>query len=302
MGNDVHLTWIKAANFLEVEARLIRLHPDRYTITAEEVMEKVDENTICVVDVLGTSYTFDYDPIKEINDALVAFKNRTGIDIPLHTDAASGGFIAPFLDAKFEWDFRLDQVKTINVSGHKYGLVYPGIGWALWRDAADIPESLVTETNVMGYVERSFSINFSRSGTMILAQYYNFIRLGREGYTAIQHQMRENARYLAKEINASGKFDIINDGRYTPCCCCKLKDESKFNAADLVAALSQHGWIIPAFTLPADAHKVNAMRMNVREQFSRDMADILVGDIQIAIDKLESVHSKPYGTVGNFHH
>lgn len=301
-GNDVHLTWVKASIFLELEQKVIPLHPDRYTITAAEIMEQVDENTICVVGVLGTSYTFDYDPIEEINDALVAYKNNTGTDVPLHVDGASGAFIAPFLNPEIRWDFRLEQVKTINASGHKYGLVYPGIGWAIWRDETDIPKSLVTETNVLGFVERSFSLNFSRGSAMILGQYYNFLRLGREGYTQIQNTMRENARYLAKGVEALGKFNIINDGTYTPSCCCSLKDESKYNAADLVGQLAQHGWTIPAFSLPANADGVNCMRMNVREQFSRDMADILLGDIKNAIDKLEAVHSEPHATVGTHHH
>ena len=302
MGNDVHLVWNKGSVYFEIEQRLIPLHPDRYTITAAEVMEKVDENTIMVVGVLGTSYTFDYDPIKEINDALVNLKNTTDLDVPLHADGASGAFIAPFLNPEIEWDFRLEQLKTINASGHKYGLVYPGIGWAIWRDEADVPASLVTETNVLGFVERSFSLNFSRGAGMILAQYYNFLRLGREGYTQIQNAMRENARYLAKGVEALGVFNMINSGELTPSCCCSLKDESKYNAADLVGVLAQHGWTIPAFSLPPDADSVNGMRMNVREQFSRDMADILLGDIKSAIAKLEATHSQPHGTVGTHHH
>ena len=302
MGNDVHLVWNKGANYFEIEQRLIPLHPDRFTISAEEVIDRVDENTICAVGVLGTSYTFQYDPIEKINNALVAHKHKTGLDIPLHVDGASGTFVAPFLNPKLKWDFRLEQVKTINVSGHKFGLVYPGIGWALWRDAADIPTSLITETNVLGFVEKSFSLNFSRGGAMILAQYYNFIRLGREGYTRIQKTMRDNARYLAKGIAALGKFNIINDGTYTPCCCCSLKDESRYNAADLVQTLAQRGWIIPAFSMPPNAQSVNAMRMNVKETFSRDMADILIEDIKKALAKLEATHRKPYHRVGTHHH
>lgn len=302
MGNDVHLVWNKAAIYFEVEQKLIPLHVERLTINAGEVLERVDENTICVVGVLGTSYSFDYDPIEAINDCLVTYKQETGIDIPLHVDGASGAFIAPFLNPEICWDFRLEQVRTINVSGHKYGLVYPGIGWALWRDFDDIPKSLITETNVMGFIEHSFSINFSRGGAMILAQYYNFIRLGWDGYTRIQHTMRENARYLARGIESTGKFHILNGGQLTPSCCCRLKDESKYNAADLVATLAQRGWIIPAFSLPPAAESVNAIRMNVKETFSRDMADILINDIRNAIDKLEAVHTKPYETVGTHHH
>lgn len=301
-GNDVHLTWVKAAIFLEVEQRIVPLHPDKYTITAPEIMERVDENTIMAVGVLGTSYTFDMDPIEDINAALVDYKNRTGIDVPLHVDAASGGFITPFLNPEIEWDFRLEQVRTINTSGHKYGLVYPGIGWAMWRDEADIPKSLVTETNVLGFVERSFSLNFSRGAGMIIGQYYNFIRLGREGYTQIQNAMRENARYLAKGVEATGKFNIINDGTLFPSCCASLKDESRYNAADLVARLAQHGWTVPAFSMPADADSVNAMRMNVREQFTRDMAEIFLKDLNAALSWLDAVHTAPHAEVGTHHH
>jgi glutamate decarboxylase len=301
MGNDVHLVWNKGANYFEIEQRLIPLHPERFTISADEVISRVDENTICVVGVLGTSYTFQYDPIEEINDALVKLKHDKGLDIPLHVDGASGVFIAPFLNPELTWDFQLEQVKTINASGHKYGLVYPGIGWALWRDAADIPQSLITETNVLGFVEKSFSLNFSRGGAMILAQYYNFLRLGREGYTRIMTTMRDNARYLAKEMKALGKFNIVNAGVYTPCCCLSLKDESKFNAADLVQTLAQKGWVIPAFSMPADAQNVNVMRMNVKETFSRDMAEILISDIKAALKKLEHTQHAPYHSMSKHH-
>jgi len=301
MGNDVHLTWNKAAIFFEVEQRLIPLHEDRFTISAQEVLARVDENTICVVGVLGTSYTFDYDPVKEINDSLVALKNASGLDVPLHIDGASGAFIAPFLNPELVWDFRLEQVRTINTSGHKYGLVYPGIGWALWRDQADIPTSLVTETNVLGFSEKSFSLNFSRGGSMILAQYYNFIRLGRTGYTRVLAAMRDNARYLASGIAALEKFDVLNAGTLTPAVVVKLRDESRYNAADLVAAMAQHGWIIPAFSLPAAAQNINVMRLNIKEQFSQDMADTLLSDLGKALLKLDATHKEPYSTIAKHH-
>jgi glutamate decarboxylase len=302
MGNDVHLVWNKACIYFEIEQRLIPLHPDLFTITPEAVMEEVNENTICVVGVLGTSYTFDYDPIEEINDALVGLKNKDGLNIPLHVDAASGGFIAPFLDPEFKWDFRLEQCVSINVSGHKYGLVYPGIGWALWKNADDVPESLVSETNVLGFVEKSFSLNFSRGGAMILAQYYNFVRLGWKGYYQIQNTMRENARYLASEIEKIGRFDLLNKGKYTPSCIAKLKDASKFNEADLVSKLRETNWIIPAFTMPPAADSVTVMRMNVKQTFTRDMADLLVKDIKQCLKDLDASHTEPHKQPGTHHH
>jgi glutamate decarboxylase len=302
MGNDVHLVWNKACIYFEIEQRLIPLHPEQFTITAESAIERADENTICVVGVLGTSYTFDYDPIEKINDALVELKNSKNLDIPLHVDAASGGFIAPFLNPEIKWDFQLEQCSSINVSGHKYGLVYPGIGWALWKNADDVPSSLVTETNVLGFVEKSFSLNFSRGGAMILAQYYNFVRLGWQGYFDIQNTMRENARYLASELEKIGRFDILNNGKLTPSCIAKLKDSSKFNEADLVAKLREDNWIIPAFTMPPAADSVTVMRMNVKETFSHNMADLLVRDVKQALEVLDAVHTKPYHKPGTHHH
>ena len=301
MGNDVHLTWVKAAIYFEIEQRIIPLSEKRYTVTAEEVLERVDENTICVVGVLGTSYTFDYDPIEGINDALVELKGTQGLDIPLHVDGASGAFIAPFLNPEIRWDFQLEQVKTINTSGHKYGLVYPGIRWALWRDESDIPKELVTETNVLGFVEKSFSLNFSRGGAMILAQYYNFLRLGKEGYTRILNNLREIARYLAEQLAELDEIEVLRSAEFTPSVIIKLKSEESFNAADLVAALAVHGWVIPAFSLPANADHVNVMRLNVKEQFNGELADRLVADMKAALAKLSDIHKRPYEKVRNYH-
>ena len=184
----------------------------------------------------------------------------------------------------------------------QYGLVYPGIGWALWKNEEDVPSSLVTETNVLGFVEKSFSLNFSRGGAMILAQYYNFVRMGWKGYYEIQNTMRETARYLASELEKIGRFDILNNGKLTPSCIAKLKDTSKYNEADLVSKLKENNWIIPAFTMPPDADSVTVMRMNVKETFSRDMADLLISDILKALEYLDAVHSKPYCKPGTHHH
>jgi glutamate decarboxylase len=302
MSNDVHLTWNKAALYFDIEQRLIPLKQNEFTLNVEAVEPLLDENTVCVVGVLGTSYTFDYDPIKEINDLLVRHKKNTSLDIPLHVDGASGAFIAPFLNPEIEWDFRLEQVKTINTSGHKYGLVYPGIGWAIWRDEADIPASLVTETNVLGFVEKSFSLNFSRGGAMILAQYYNFIRFGKEGYRELQNNMRETARYLAAGLDALDVFDVLNSAKLTPSVIVKLKATQRFNEADLVSVLAQKGWVIPAFSLPKGAENINVMRFNVKLQFTRGMADTLVNDIKQAVDKLSKVQTAPYESVGHHHH
>ena len=303
MGNDVHLVWNKGANYFEIEQRLIPLHPDRFTISAEEVLDRVDENTICAVGVLGTSYTFQYDPIEKINNALVALKHDKGLDIPLHVDGASGVFIAPFLNPKLKWDFRLEQVKTINVSGHKFGLVYPGIGWALWRDAARHsaePHHGDERPGVCREVVQPQLLTRRRHDSGAILQLHSAWpgRLTR----GFRRPCATTLVTLPRGMAALGNFNIINDGTYTPCCCCSLKDESRYNAADLVQTLAQRGWIIPAFSMPPDAQSVNAMRMNVKETFSRDMADILIDDIKKAIAKLEATHRKPYHRVGTHHH
>lgn len=294
MGRDVHITWEKFARYFEVEPRLIPLHPDEYTITAEAVTDAVDENTIAVVGVLGTSYTGQYDPIEEINDALEALNDRTGWDVPLHVDGASGAFIAPFIQPDFGWDFRLSQVRSINASGHKFGLVYPGIGWILFRDRADVPEDLFVSTNVLGFKETTFSLNFSRGAAMILGQYYNFLRLGREGYRRIMENLHETAEYLAEGLLATGKVERINDAESVPAVVLRLLDEERYNASDVVAKLAEHGWTVPALTLPPDADEVDAMRMVVKENFTRTMADKLIADFGEAIEKLEASQSEPY--------
>ncbi|MGZ7164410.1 MAG: glutamate decarboxylase, partial [Halobacteriota archaeon] len=189
MGADVHTVWEKFARYFDVELKLIPLQEETYTINADEVAAEIDDNTICVGAVVGTTFTGQMDPVKEINDLLVEIKQDKGWDIPLHVDGASGGFVVPFVRPDLEWDFRLEQVKSINVSGHKYGLVYPGIGWLVMRDKADLPDELVFRVNYLGGEMTNYSLNFSKGSSMILAQYYNFIRLGKSGYTDIMNNM-----------------------------------------------------------------------------------------------------------------
>lgn len=288
MGNNVHITWNKFCNYFEIEPRLIPLCSKSYTVSAEDVQKRIDENTIAVIGVFGSSYTLEYDDIKGINDMLVDMKKKYQLDIPLHVDGASGAFIAPFLNPEIEWDFRLEQVKSINVSGHKFGFTYPGVGWIFWKNKDDIPADLFAETNVLGFVERTFSFNFSRGAAMIIAQYYNLIRLGKQGYKNILFSMRENARYLASGLQNTGKFDIINDAEKTPCVVVRLKDSSRYNVSDLSSMLAQRTWTVPAFSLPPSAEHVHVMRMVCKHTFSRNMADLLLKDFLWAIARLES--------------
>ncbi len=247
MGADVHTVWEKFARYFDVELKLIPLREDIYTITAEDVVAEVDENTIAVGAVVGTTFTGQMDPIEDINNALLEVKINKGWDIPIHVDGASGGFVLPFLIPDMYWDFRLEQVKSINVSGHKYGLVYPGIGWLIFKDKTDLPEDLIFNINYLGGLMPNYSLNFSKGSSTIIAQYYNLIRLGVEGYTDIMKNMQVNARYLASKLEETGKFKIINKRIIFPLVAVTLQN-CEFNAFHLSEMLRQKGWIVPAYT------------------------------------------------------
>ncbi len=256
------------------------LHPD-------DVAERIDENTIAVGAVLGTTFIGENDPIEELNDLLVQVKAEKGWDIPLHVDGASGGFIAPFAHPDERWDFRLEQVASINASGHKYGLVYPGIGWLVFRDRSYLPEDLVFNVNYLGGAQPTFTFNFSRGSAMIQAQYYNFVRLGRAGYTAIVYNMMANARYLNEQLERTGRFEILNPGLAEPVVTFRLKPDTDFDEFHLSDQLRQHGWIVPAYTLPPDAQDVTVLRVVVRNDMSRDKVDILLRHLDEACTYLD---------------
>src|SRR5271155_5743231 len=230
-GGDVHVVWEKFCRYFDVEPRIVPLAPEKYTIGPEDVEPHVDENTIGVAAVLGTTFTGHADDISGINDYLVKLKNEQGLDVPLHVDAASGGFVWPFLSPHSEWDFRLEQVRSINVSGHKFGLVYPGIGWLVFREASDLPEDLVFYENYLGKRDATFTLNFSTGSAMVLAQYYNFVRLGHAGYRYVMEIMKYNARTLAKEIEACGEFELIGGEQeeQLPLVAFKLKGEKGYD-------------------------------------------------------------------------
>lgn len=286
MGADVHTVWEKFALYFDVELKLIPLKKDTYVISAEDVASEVDENTIAVGAVVCTTFTGQMDPVKEINDELLKIKEEKGWDIPIHVDGASGGFIVPFLYPDLEWDFRLEQVRSINVSGHKYGLVYPGIGWLVFKDKTDLPEELIFNINYLGGSMPNYSLNFSKGSSTIIAQYYNFIRLGYSGYKDIMTNMSENAKYLARKLKDTGKFKLINKNTTFPLVAVTLKN-CKFDAFDLSDKLREKGWIIPAYTLPPNAEEVTVLRMVAKESFSRDKAEMLFSDIMEACQKLE---------------
>jgi glutamate decarboxylase len=298
MGADVHTVWEKFAKYFDVQLKLIPLKKDVYTITAEDVAPEIDENTIAVGAVIGTTFTGQMDPIKEINDLLVDIKKTKGWDIPIHVDGASGGFVAPFIFPDLEWDFRLEQVRSINVSGHKYGLVYPGVGWIIFKDKSDLPEDLIFDINYLGGLMPNYSLNFSKGSSTIIAQYYNLVRLGKKGYTDIMTNMFENTFYLAGELEKSGKFELINKNIIVPLVAVTLKD-ADFTVFQLSEKLREKGWIVPAYTLPADAEDVAVLRMVVKENFGRDMIEMLLDDLMEAYAKLEKEGYKKVKTTEN---
>jgi glutamate decarboxylase len=285
----VQICWHKFARYWDVEHREIPMEGDRLLMTPEEVLARVDENTIGVVPTLGVTFTGQYEPVAAVAAALDALQADRGLDVPIHVDGASGGFLAPFVDPDLVWDFRLSRVKSINASGHKFGLAPLGVGWALWRDRAELPEDLVFTVNYLGGNMPTFALNFSRPGGQIVAQYYNFIRLGREGYAKIHAAAYATAQYLADEIAKLGPFDIIYDGRGgIPALSWKLREGvgHGFTLFDLADRLRVAGWQVPAYTLPAHREDLAIQRILVRHDFSRDMADLLLDDYRRAIEHL----------------
>ena len=288
MGINVQVCWEKFCRYWEMEPRFVPMEKGRYCMNAEEMIKLVDENTIGVVGIFGSTFTGQYEPIAEFDAALEKLNAETGWEVPIHVDAASGGFIAPFIQPEIKWDFRLKWVKSINVSGHKYGLVYPGVGWIIWRDWDDLPEELIFNVNYLGGEMPTFALNFSRPGNQIVAQYYNLLRLGKEGYRRIQQVCQDVAKYTAREIEKMDPFKLVSDGGDIPVFTWTLKKETNFTLFDLSERLRHRGWQVPAYTLPENLEDMAIMRVVVKEGFSRDMAELLLDDIRRALQHFES--------------
>jgi glutamate decarboxylase len=289
-GGDVHVVWEKFCRYFDVEPRIVPLQEHKYTIGPDDVEPHVDENTIGVAAVLGTTFTGHMDDIRGINSLLAGIEEADGLHVPLHVDAASGGFVWPFLHPDSEWDFRLSHVRSINVSGHKYGLVYPGIGWLIFREPGDLSEDLVFYENYLGKTDATFTLNFSTGSAMVLAQYYNLVRYGREGYRYIMEGMQKNARALAEQLEAIGLFELIGrDEEQLPLVAFKLAGARSYDEFDIAWQLSaERGWMVPASTLPPDAQHVKIMRALVKETLSRELVDTLAGDIAEACRTLDA--------------
>lgn len=306
MGVNVQVCWDKFCNFWEVEPRLVPMEGDRFHLDAESAAALCDENTIGVVAVLGSTFDGSYEPVAEICAALDALQERTGLDIPVHVDGASGAMVAPFLDEDLVWDFRLPRVSSINTSGHKYGLVYPGVGWALWRSPAELPEDLVFRVNYLGGDMPTFALNFSRPGAQVVAQYYTFLRLGREGYRVVQQTTRDVARGLAERIEAMGDFRLLTRGNQLPVFAfTTASDVTSFDVFDVSRRLRERGWLVPAYTFPANREDLSVLRVVCRNGFSADLAELFVEDLKRLLPELRRqshpfTHDKSAAT--SFHH
>jgi glutamate decarboxylase len=284
VGADVHTCWEKFARYFDVEPRVVPMTEDSYTLSAADVEAHADENTIAIGALLCTTFTGQIDQLSEIDALLKRLRDQRGWHIPLHIDAASGGFLAPFTRPDLAWDFRLPSVRSINVSNHKFGLVYPGMGTVVFRDRSDLPDELVFHINYLGGDMPNYSLNFSRPSNSVILQYYNLLRLGREGYARIAQAMVDNAQALADGLLATGAFDALHDRDLFPVVVVRANDPGRHDVYALSDRLRQRGWIVPAYSLPPNAEHVEVLRMVVKESFSRDMVDLLLGDMARALD------------------
>ncbi|GKC27047.1 glutamate decarboxylase [Tanacetum coccineum] len=330
-GSNVQVCWEKFARYFEVDLKEVKLKEGYYVMDPVKAVEMVDENTICVAAILGSTMTGEFEDVKLLNDLLMVKNKATGWDTPIHVDAASGGFVAPFLYPDLEWDFRLPLVKSINVSGHKYGLVYAGVGWIVWRTKEDLPDELVFHINYLGSDQPTFTLNFSKGGLLrcgtyetsknkgvllsslqfktgsvsiigssqIIAQYYQFIRLGFEGYKDVMMNCSENTRTLKEGLQKTGRFDIISKDIGVPLLAFSLKDSSRYSVFDISESLRRFGWIVPAYTMPPDAQHISVLRVVIREDFSHSLAERLIADIVKVVNELEA--AQPTNNVTSVH-
>ncbi|KAK3442483.1 hypothetical protein EUGRSUZ_B02632 [Eucalyptus grandis] len=291
-GANVQVCWEKFARYFEVELKEVKLREGYYVMDPVKAVELVDENTICVAAILGSTLNGEFEDVKLLNDLLLEKNKQTGWNTPIHVDAASGGFIAPFLYPELEWDFRLPLVKSINVSGHKYGLVYAGIGWVIWRSKEDLPEELIFHINYLGADQPTFTLNFSKGSSQVIAQYYQLIRLGEEGYRNVMENCHENAMVLKEGLEKTGYFNIVSKDEGVPLVAFSLNDNSRHDEFEVSEMLRRFGWIVPAYTMPADAQHVTVLRVVIREDFSRTLAERLVQDIKKVIHDLDALPAK----------
>ena len=293
MSTGMQVVWEKFCQLWQIELRQVPLTREKRTLCPKDALKMCDENTICIVPIAGVTWTGLNDDIEELDKELDAYNKATGYNIPIHVDAASGGFILPFISPHTKWDFRLKWVASISTSGHKFGLVYPGLGWVIWRDKSYLPEEMSFSVNYLGAEVTQVGLNFSRPAAQVLGQYYNFIRLGREGYHAIQSNSMEIARYCHERIGKMACFETYSKDVVNPLFVWSLNEEyertAKWTLYDLQAALQQSGWMVPAYSMPKDIEDMTVMRIVIRQGMSRDMADMLLKDIESAVAEFEKL-------------
>jgi glutamate decarboxylase len=304
-SSSVQVVWEKFANYWEIEPRYVPVTRERPMLTPEGMLEAVDDHTIGVVGILGVTYDGRYEPIAELAAALDDLQARTGLDVPLHVDGASGAMIAPFLDPDLEWDFRLPRVHSINTSGHKYGLVYPGLGWVVWAKREYLPEDLIFSVSYLGGDMPTLALNFSRPGAQVLLQYYNFLRLGRDGYRRVQQACQDVAKHFSERIGAMPAFEVLTDGSELPLVTWTLAEghDGPWDLHDLSERLRGRGWQVPAYPMPDDIADLTVMRIVVRNGVSMDLVELLLDDIAGAITYLDALPAPlPKERTSAFHH
>jgi glutamate decarboxylase len=289
-GTNVQVCWEKFMRYWDVEPKLVPMEGERYHLGAAEAAALCDENTIGVVGVLGSTFDGSYEPIKETATALDDLQARTGLDVPLHVDAASGGFVAPFIQPELEWDFQIPRVQSINASGHKYGLVYPGVGWAIWRNEAALPKDLIFDVNYLGGHMPTFALNFSRPGSEVIAQYFMFVSLGHEGYRRVMQNAQDVALKLSSGIAELGPYRLLTKGDELPVFAFTLNDDvTNYTVFDVSDRLRQRGWLVPAYAFPENRQDLSVLRIVVRAGMSLDMADLLLTHLREETEDLESL-------------
>ena len=293
MSTAYQVVWEKFCQLWQIEMRTVPITPDHPTLDIQGAIKRCDENTICIVPIAGVTWTGMNDDIESLNDALEIYNAKTGYDIPIHVDAASGGFILPFLNPHKKWDFRLKWVLSISTSGHKYGLVYPGLGWVVWKDKKYLPGDMAFSVNYLGANITQVGLNFSRPAAQIIAQYYNFIHLGHEGYKEIHSNAMTVAKYCHEAIGKMKCFRNYSEELENPLFIWSLDPEyektAKWTLFDLQDKLMQSGWMVPAYTMPENIEDMVVMRVVVRQGMSRDMADMLIQDIKNAVAEFEKL-------------
>jgi glutamate decarboxylase len=306
LSSAVQVCWEKFCNYFEVEPRFVPVSLDHKVLDGHDLASYVDENTIGVVAIMGVTYTGMYEPVERIAAALDDIQAATGLDVRIHVDGASGAMVAPFVQPDLRWDFALERVVSINTSGHKYGLVYPGIGWVVWRTAEYLPDDLILRVSYLGGEMPTFALNFSRPGAQVLLQYYLFLRLGRDGYRRVQEAGRDVATYLSSEIGKLAPFELWNDGSDIPVFAWRLRDgyTQNWNLYHLSDRLRMKGWLVPAYPMPADLTDLTVQRVVVRNGFSHDLADAFLADLKAEVDYLDAL-TGPMPSQGQrpaFHH